>query len=50
MLQTEEIIKAEAKLIVEYIKYVEAQKTNKGITVNADARYKSALAKLEKLV
>ncbi len=52
MSQVEEITKAEAKLIIEYIKYTEEQKNRKpgSIVVGADNQYKQALNNLEKLI
>ena len=52
MSQVEEIIRAEAKLVVEYIKYNEQQKNRKpdSIVVGADGTYKRALSNLENLI
>ena len=52
MSQTDVIVKAEAKLLIEYIKYTEQQKDRKpgSIVVGADSAYKRALSNLEKLI
>lgn len=53
MLQIEEIVKAEAKLVIEYIKYQERQKEIEkrgSIVVGADNAYQRALRNLEKLI
>ena len=52
MSQTDSIIKAGAKLLIEYIKYTEWQKDRKpgSIVVGADGAYKQALSNLERLI
>ena len=53
MSRREEIVLAEAKLVAEYIKYLERQKEIEkrgNLVIGVDSAYKSALRKLEKLI